>query len=180
MKKARKKKVVAPEDKPLTPKEKRFCDEYLIDLNASRAARTAGFSKVSAAVTACRLLTKANIQKYIQSKADKRMTKLDITGDDVLAELAKLGFSNMEDFTTPGKRGQLKLDCSELSRDQMAAIQEISYDQYGQMKLKLSDKKASLDLLGRYHKLFTDKVEHSGSINLSGLSDDELKEIINA
>lgn len=180
MKKAAKKKAVAPEDKPLTPKEKRFCDEYLIDLNGARAARTAGYAKNSAKIAACKLLTKVNLQKYIQSNADKRMAKLDVTAESVLAELAKLGFSNMEDFTTPGKRGQLKLDCSELSRDQMAAIQEISYDQYGQMKLKLSDKKASLDLLGRYHKLFTDKVEHSGSINLAGLTDDELKEIANA
>ena len=52
----------------LTAKQQRFCDEYLIDLNATQAAIRAGYSKKTAAQTAARLLTNVKIQEYIAEK----------------------------------------------------------------------------------------------------------------
>ena len=52
----------------LTKKQKRFCDEYLIDLNATQAAARAGYSKKTAAQTAARLLTNVNVQECIEKR----------------------------------------------------------------------------------------------------------------
>jgi len=50
----------------LTDKQDRFCQEYIIDLNATQAAIRAGYSKKTARIKGCKLLTKANIQIEIQ------------------------------------------------------------------------------------------------------------------
>lgn len=107
-----------------------------------------------------------------------RLDKLEITAERVLRELALLGFSNMLDYMTVNEEGSADIDLSELTRDQAAAIQEISVDMTGgsgdgkrelvpRMKFKLANKRDSLELLGKNLKLFTDKVELSGSIGLA-------------
>jgi phage terminase small subunit len=97
---------------------------------------------------------------------DKRASKLEITAEKVLAEIAKLGFSNMQNIY--GEDGSL-LPVPELEPDVAAALQEVTEDRLGgsgkddgivtRRKYKLSDKKSSLELLGRHLKLFTDKID---------------------
>lgn len=167
--------------KPLTPKMKRFAEEYLVDLVAAHAAIRAGYSRKSARWQGSQLLANPKVQAYIQKKANKFLDSKELTSERVLAEIAKLAFANMDDFTR--RTGDyIEADFSDLTRDQMAAVQEFTLVELEegekQFKFKLADKKASLELLGRYFKLFTDKVEHSGAIDLSGASDEELEDII--
>ncbi len=78
----------------LNPKQKRFCDEYLVDLNATQAYIRAGYSKKGAEVSAHKLLRNTNIEKYIQLKQNKYQEALDLTIEEVVTmiiETAKNG-----------------------------------------------------------------------------------------
>ena len=91
----------------LTPKQKIFADEYLIDLNATRAYKVA-YSKVkkdeAARANGSRLLTNANVADYIEKRMKEREKRTKITQDMVLQELAKLGFFDIRKlFDDSGK-----------------------------------------------------------------------------
>ncbi|WP_353736191.1 terminase small subunit [Clostridium sp. ZBS14] len=82
----------------MTTKQKRFCNEYLIDLNATQAAIRAGYSVDSAKVIGCENLTKPNVKSYLDRRIAKREVRTEITQDKVLNELAKIGFANIDDY----------------------------------------------------------------------------------
>ncbi|RXG18724.1 phage terminase small subunit [Leeuwenhoekiella aestuarii] len=73
--------------KKLTPRQKRFCEEYVIDLNQTQAAIRAGYAKRSAKEQASRLLTKDNILDYVQKLKDGVFEKLNFTHQDVIQKL---------------------------------------------------------------------------------------------
>jgi phage terminase small subunit len=79
----------------LSAKQQRFVEEYLVDLNATKAAERAGYSAKSAQVTGSRLLSNAMVQAAIQERQQKRAVKLDITVDRIELELARIAFSDM-------------------------------------------------------------------------------------
>lgn len=68
----------------MTPKQKLFCREYLVDLNATQAAMRAGYSKKSAKSIGQENLTKPDIQKRIQESMDKRVQRVERDADTVL------------------------------------------------------------------------------------------------
>ena len=158
----------------MTPKQKIFIKEYLIDLNATRAAISAGYSERTACEQGSRLLANVKVKTEIERSLTKRAEKLDISAEKVLGELSKMAFANMQDYITI-RDGDAYVDLSKLTRDQAAAIQEVTTDSYTvegeneesakvitKCKFKLADKRGSLELLGRYLKLFTDKFEAGG------------------
>lgn len=84
-----------------------------------------------------------------------------------------MGFSNMMDYVKVTSDGDGYVDLSELSREQAAAITEVTVDDYWEgrrddareikrIRVKLADKKGPLELLGKHLKLFTEKYEHAG------------------
>ncbi|MFA5805561.1 MAG: terminase small subunit [Melioribacteraceae bacterium] len=76
----------------MNEKQKRFCDEYLKDLNATKAAIRAGYSKETARQIGYENLTKPYIQKYLKSKIKKIEKKNELTIEKVINELQKIGF----------------------------------------------------------------------------------------
>ena len=74
----------------MTEKQKRFCDEYLIDLNATQAAIRAGYSEKNARNIASENLAKPNIQKYIQDRMDDKESELIADQDEVLRYLTSV------------------------------------------------------------------------------------------
>ncbi|MGN0605910.1 MAG: terminase small subunit [Oscillospiraceae bacterium] len=82
----------------LTEKQKRFCEEYLIDLNGTRAYMAAYSCKKedTARVNASRMLTNANIQDYISELMKQQSERTGITADKVLTELEKVAFADTE------------------------------------------------------------------------------------
>src|SRR5208283_2031521 len=82
----------------LTARQTLFIAEYLVDLNGTRAAIAAGYSKKTAKAQASRLLTNVNVAAEIAARMEKRCAKLEVTADTVVQELAKLGFANMADY----------------------------------------------------------------------------------
>ena len=84
----------------LTAKQQRFCDEYLIDLNATQAAIRAGYSKRTAAASAARLLRNVKVQEYISEKQKEIEKRTEVTQDMVIKELAKIAFLDIRKLYT--------------------------------------------------------------------------------
>lgn len=155
-----------------------FAREYLLDLNGTRAAIAAGYSPATASAQASRLLRNGKVSAIIKTLQAKREAKLDYSADRILNELSLLGFSNMMDFLVPDQAsGELRLDFSKLTREQAAAIQEYTVDATGgtgdgerkkvmRTRFKLADKTRALELLGKYRKLFIERVEVTGDADI--------------
>ncbi len=73
----------------LTPKQARFVEEYLVDLNATQAVIRAGYSKKTARQVASENLTKPDIQEAIAAAQDDRSERTGITQDEVIQGLKK-------------------------------------------------------------------------------------------
>ena len=114
------------DDKPtsisLTPKQSRFVEEYLVDLNATQAAIRAGYSKRSARIQGHENLTKPHIEAAISAAQQARSKRTEITQDMVVRELGMLAFSNMGDYMTVTEDGGVLFDFSSMTREQAAAI----------------------------------------------------------
>lgn len=80
----------------LSVKHKRFCEEYLVDLNATQAAIRAGYKEKTARSQGQRLLTNVDIQKYIAELQKKQSERTGITADTVLKELEKIALTDTE------------------------------------------------------------------------------------
>lgn len=154
-----------------------FIREYVQDFNATRAYVAAGYSENGASQGASRLLANVNVREALGRLLKQRCDALMITKERVLRETALLAFSNMDDYMRVNEDGKAELDLSALTRDQAAAIQEIREDTTGgsgdgerkqvvRTTLKLVGKTANLELLAKHLGMITEKVEHSGSVDL--------------
>ena len=155
----------------MTEKQKIFADEYLIDLNATRAYKVA-YPKVkkdkTAAQAGSRMLRNVKVERYIQERMQARQERTEITQDRVLEELAAIAFARTTDYAEV-KDGRVLLKNTEnLNEQQIRAIAGIKDGKYG-IEIKLNDKEKALELLGRHLGMFKDKVE------VSGLEDEKKK-----
>lgn len=98
--------------KPLSAKQARFVEEYLLDLNATQAAIRAGYSAKTAKQQGARLLTHVDVQAAIAAAKAARSQRTEITQDRVLAELAKIGFADIRKVLTDdgGLRNPASMD----------------------------------------------------------------------
>lgn len=146
----------------MTEKQKIFADEYLIDLNATRAYRVAYPSvkkEEAAAVNGSKLLRNTKVAAYIQERMQERQKRTEITQDRVLQELAAIAFAKATDYAEiKNERVRIK-DTEELDEQQARA--GIEEGKFG-IKVKLNDKEKALELLGRHLGMFKDKLEVSG------------------
>ena len=90
--------TVKPTDEPLTEKQKRFGDEYLIDLNGTQAAIRAGYSTRTAKAIAAENLTKPAVVAYIQAAMNARAERTQITQDQVLRRWHQIAFADANDL----------------------------------------------------------------------------------
>ena len=151
----------------MTPKQQRFVEEYLVDLNATQAAIRAGYSEKTAAEQACRLLINVKVADAIAEAQAERSERLKITKDMVLVELAKLAFANAGDYFTWGPDGVTLIAKTELTPDQWAAVAEVSEtktERGGTIRLKLYDKRGPLVDIGKDLGMFVDKQEVTGEL----------------
>lgn len=168
----------------LTPKQKIFANEYLIDLNATRAYKVA-YPKVkkdeAAAVNGSRMLRNAKVADYIQKRMSEREKRTEITQDRVLKELAKIGFADVTDFVTIEGHCVRVKPTDEMPRDALGAIAGIKEGASG-IEIKLNDKEKALELIGRHLGMWNDKMELSGEVKAinpyAGLTTEELKKLI--
>lgn len=146
----------------LTPKQERFVAEYLVDLNATQAAIRAGYSAKTAQEQGSRLLSNVMVAAAIKAKQVELAAKHDVTVERIIAELARIGFSDMRKLMTWGPDGVKLKSSDELSDDEALAIAEVSETTTkdgGSLKLKVHDKRAALVDLGKHLGMFVDRVK---------------------
>lgn len=139
----------------LTPKQQRFVQEYLVDLNATAAAIRAGYSKKNADKIGPSLLGKNSVSQEIQAAIQDRERRTHITQDRVVQELAKVAFANGTVYarvTGGGTKVELT-DTDELTNDQKAAISCIKQSKFG-IEVSTYDKIRALELLGKHLGIF--------------------------
>lgn len=138
----------------LTPKQKRFVDEYLIDLNATQAAIRAGYSKKTAQEQSARLLSKVIVSEAVAKKRKQLEHETGITRERIVREMARLAFFNVKNmFDDCGN----PLPICMLNDDVAAAINGIDVAAIGNndvgigqvMKYKIPDKNKSLENLAK-------------------------------
>ncbi len=157
----------------LNPKQQRFVAEYLVDLNATEAAKRCGYSEHTARSQGARLLTDANILTAIESKKAKQLEKTDLTATRVLEELRRLSFSNVQDlFDEVGNLRPIQT----LTREQASCIASLEVIKKNAVagdglidtihKVKVWDKTKSLEMVAKHFKLLTDvmKIEDANAI----------------
>lgn len=179
----------------MTDAQKRFCDEYLVDLNATRAYKVA-YPKCKEDETAnaasSRMLRNVKVQEYISEKQKEIEKRTEVTQDMVIKELAKIAFLDIRKLYT--ENGQLK-NVADIDSDTAGAISSLEtleeYEGYGDdrekigdtQKVKLLDKTKALELLGKHLGMFKEKVTIDGNVNtnnpFSGMSIEELRKILN-
>lgn len=169
----------------MTEKQKRFCEEYLIDLNATQAAIRAGYSTESAYAIGSENMKKPQIRARVDKAIAEQSKRTGINADRVVRELARIALLNPKNVINFEDATVL----SNASDDDLAAVASVrvkiipTADGEGiEREVKLYDKGKALEQLGRHLGMFADKVEHSGSIDtgsaalasiLSQLQDDE-------
>lgn len=152
----------------LTPKQERFVQEYLIDLNATQAAARAGYSVKTANEQGARLLINVSVRSAIEEAQKARGERLQATADDVLREITRLAMFDPAQF----KDVKSPEDVAQLPEDVRRAIVGWSWDKQGRFTIKLV-KEGALEMLGRHHGLFKDRVEHSGRVTVQASALDE-------
>lgn len=164
----------------LTPKQQRFVEEYLIDLNATQAAIRSGYSEKTAKSIGQENLTKPDIQKAIEEAQNKRQEQTQIDAAYVLKRLVEIDQMDVLDIMDDDGNVKPLRDWPKIWRQYISNIETISMDD-GEgwlKKIKWPDKVKNLELLGRHVSVgaFKDKVEHSGKLEIQSLSDlmDEL------
>ncbi len=145
----------------LTDKQEKFCNEYLIDLNAVQAAIRAGYSKKTANPIGAQNLAKVSIQARIAELRTKIQEKTGITPESVVLELAKIGFANIKGVLDDNNE---IVDISKLPDDITAAIESIQSDirhdsgksdgYTEKVKVKFHSKLGALTDLGKHLGVF--------------------------
>jgi phage terminase small subunit len=166
----------------LSPKRERFCQEYIIDLNETQAAIRSGYSKKSAKNQGSRLMENDDVKARIKILLAERAARCQVSQDDVLAELKRLGFSDMRNLAEWNSVLVKLKDSSEISDSDAACVESVSQTvskDGGSLSIKLHSKTKSLELLARHLGMLHDKIDHTtGGKELQTMSKDELIENI--
>ena len=180
----------------LTEKQARFVEEYLVDLNATEAAKRSGYSDKTAYAIGFENLKKPEIQEAIQVAMNARAERTEINQDRVLLELARIAFADSTDYvrivstpyptTVVDEDGEVQqviqnvqrvelIDTKRIPPDKRAAISGIKEGKHG-IELKLYDKLRALELIGRHLGMYNDNLQITGKVD-TGQLDNVLKQL---
>lgn len=145
----------------LNERQKRFCNEYMIDLNATQAAIRAGYSVKTANEQGARLLANVSVQAEIQRLQAEISRRTGISQDRVIRELAKIAFLNPMNLVTP--EGRIR---DGASQDDLSCIEGVKFKRSDsdtgyseEREVKIASKLKALELLGKHLGMFNDKLD---------------------
>lgn len=158
---------------PVLPnaKHERFAQAVAQGQSASQAYVTAGYAANEG--NAGRLNRNERVRARIEEILSEGAEKAGVTVQRIIDELAKVGFANMADYMRGGADGDPYLDFSRLTREQAAALGEVTVEDFKdgrgsdardvrRVRFKLHDKLSALEKLGKHLGMFKERVEHSG------------------
>ncbi len=170
--------------KPLTARQQRFVEEYLIDLNATQAAIRAGYSPATSNEQGAQLLANLSVRARIDIALAERSKRTGVNADIVIQELAKIARVNPIDVIDPDT-GKIKVN----SADDMAAIASVKVKvtpmkngDAVEREVKMADKLKALELLGKHLGMFVERKELTGKdggpIQLEAMTDEQREQRI--
>ena len=158
----------------MTSKQKRFVEEYLIDLCATQAAIRAGYSPETAGSIGSENLHKPEIRARIDAAMAELSRRTGVNQERIVRELAKVAFgSNLafSKFTTSAA-------LTNASADDTAAIASVKVKQIPtdagmgiEREIRMADKLKALELLGKHLGMFTDNVHLTGDMGVQIVDD---------
>ncbi len=158
----------------MTRKQKRFCEEYQIDLNATQAAIRAGYSPESAGSIGSELLKKPEIRARIDKAMAERSKRTGINADRVLQELGKIAFVNAADVIDMNnatiKDGADRDDTAAIASVKVKVISGANGEGV-EREIRLADKLKALELCGRHLGMFNDKLDLTGAATVQIIDD---------
>lgn len=151
----------------MTAKQKRFCDEYLIDLNATQAAIRAGYSEKTARQIGTENLSKPSIKEYIEKRMAEKEAALIADQDEVMKYLSAVmrreksenvvvTVSEKRTFYAPDESGTMRKNTVEKEEAKIV-----------QIPARLSDSNKAAELLGKAYGIYTDRVEQDVDMELN-------------
>ena len=163
----------------LTEKQRRFVDEYLIDLNATQAAIRAGYSVKTADKQGYQLLEKTRVAEAISEKMAERSRRTGVNQDRVVMELAKIAFVNAADVIDSDD-ATIKAGAT---ADDTAAIQSVKVKviptkegEGVEREIRINDKLKALELLGKHLGMWNDKLDVNLNIPVVISGEDDLED----
>lgn len=178
----------------VSPQERHFIAEYLIDLNATRAGKAAGYTGTSCStwVWESPNCPKPQVARAIKQAMALRAENAGITADMVLMELAKIGFANIRDYLDVSDPDAPRIKLEDVERDKFAALSEVAtetvFEERGggekaevrRVRIKMWDKPGALVNIGKHIGMFRQKVDLSVdaqmTINEGGSARDIIKQ----
>ena len=143
----------------MTDKQRRFCDEYLIDCNATRAYKTA-YPKIksdnAARTCASKLLTKANIKAYIDTKLEEMSSAKVASAEEVMK------------YLTSVMRGE--------HTEQIPLLIGEGIQKLADKDIGAKERLKAAELIGKRYGLFSDKVNFEGTLPVMIVGEDNLEE----
>lgn len=172
---------IEEKERKLTPEQELFCLEYLKDFNATRAAKAAGYSEKTAAAIGWENLQKPYIQARIRDRMNEAFGDAKEDVKKIIDELKMIAFGDIKDVIEWGEveetttshltgdevtvlRNKIKVKDAHEIGEKSRMISEVSETHSiagTSRKVKVYDKLRAIELLGKYYKIFTDKVEHT-------------------
>lgn len=143
----------------LTEKQKRFCNEYLIDLNATQAAIRAGYSEKSARFIGNENLTKPYIQEYIEKLMNDKHSGLIASQDEVLETLTAVMRREKKEQVVTSERHRKSFFDDEGRK----VTEDMEIPVTVEIDTRISDVNKAAELLGKRYGLFSDKVSIEGT-----------------
>jgi len=139
--------------------------EYLVDVNATQAAIRAGYIQKTVQEQSSRLLSNVMVSKAIVKGKQALAEKAGVTAKKVIAEMARIGFANMQDYLDLSDPENPTIDLSKITPEQASVIAETRVERKGlqrRVTIKLHDKLNALVNLGKHLRLFNERHEHAG------------------
>ena len=166
----------------LNDKQKRFCEEYLIDLNATQAAIRAGYSVKTANEQGSQLLAKLSVQEEISAKMAERSKRTGVNQDRIVQELARLAFCNITDVVD--RDGKIRDSATE---DDLACIESMKVKKTSigngenisdseEREVKIYSKLKALELLGKHLGMWRDKQDINIALPVVITGENELED----
>ena len=167
----------------LTLKQQRFCDEYLISLNAKDACVKAGYSLRTAKEMGCENLTKPHIQAYLQVRIKQAEKRTEITMDKVLQFWADIAFTPMDELFDSGPDGTLiPKSFDEMTDRAKRCVSELkaqfNKDGAGWQTIKRIDQLKASEMIAKHLGMFVERKEIGTPGEFDKLTDEELDALI--
>lgn len=153
---------------PLTVREARFIEEYLVDLCGAAAAVRAGYSPKRSNVRALLILRRPRVRAALKAAQEVRSKKVNITAERVLEELATIAFADVTSYLEQDKRGTKLKRFEDMPAGSTRALEGVSESrgpQGDRVAVKLNDKQRALDKLCAHLGICKEQLDLTGKVD---------------